>query len=466
MNREGDFARTALILSVGRLAANVATFAAIPIYTLFLTPAKYGLLDVLITYISLSVPVLTLRLEAAVFRFLTGQRAAGTAIPQMRVLATALVAVSPVLGLALLLLCFLGLILAKPSLALLGAIIVTAGYTAIIQEFARGSGSSAVFTITGVVLGIFTLGSTVLTVCVFRFGVTGALVALLSANLAALAFVSWKTRASTSLRAHPDRALARSMLHYSLPLVPTSICWWATNAAARTIVILALGAAANGVFGISNKFGSILMIIFPVFGMALTESAILHIGDPDADGLFSRIFTRLVAISLSLASAVMAGTAVLLPKITAAEYQNATLYVPIIVLTGVLNNIYGLYSAVYAALNKTNRIMELAAVAACLSVGISVCLIVPLGLWGASLGGLAGYGTIAILAHRDVRRNIRIVYRVRTLIAPLGVLMAVAGLYYLRNPTINLVSLLFALAAAAVTNRGAITSVLGGRARD
>ena len=46
----------------------------LPLYTAYLTTSDYGIVDLIITYVSLLVPVITIQLEMAAFRFLVENR--------------------------------------------------------------------------------------------------------------------------------------------------------------------------------------------------------------------------------------------------------------------------------------------------------------------------------------------------------------------------------------------------------
>ena len=57
-------------------------------------------------------------------------------------------------------------------------------------------------------------------------------------------------------------ALRREMLHYSMPLVPSTLNWWVMGASNRYVIRFFIDNAANGIFAVANKFPSILSTIF------------------------------------------------------------------------------------------------------------------------------------------------------------------------------------------------------------
>lgn len=73
-SKKRSLLKNTIILTVGKVCTQFINFILLPIYTLYLSTSEYGIVDLLTTYISLLVPVLTLQLEMAIFRFLIDSR--------------------------------------------------------------------------------------------------------------------------------------------------------------------------------------------------------------------------------------------------------------------------------------------------------------------------------------------------------------------------------------------------------
>ena len=74
MSQHQQLARNTLILAIGKAAGSLVSFLLLPVYTIFLTPSDYGFVDLIITYVVLFVPLLTLQMEMSLFRFLVDVR--------------------------------------------------------------------------------------------------------------------------------------------------------------------------------------------------------------------------------------------------------------------------------------------------------------------------------------------------------------------------------------------------------
>lgn len=70
MEREKALAKNTIIIGFGTFLPKVASIITLPIVTGSLTKAEYGTYDLLLTLISLVLPLATLQIQTAAFRFL------------------------------------------------------------------------------------------------------------------------------------------------------------------------------------------------------------------------------------------------------------------------------------------------------------------------------------------------------------------------------------------------------------
>ena len=74
MNRKKELLKNTMIITIGKVCTQLITFFLLPLYTNFLTTIEYGKIDLILTYVSLLAPLISLQLEYAVFRFLIDVR--------------------------------------------------------------------------------------------------------------------------------------------------------------------------------------------------------------------------------------------------------------------------------------------------------------------------------------------------------------------------------------------------------
>ena len=79
MSRQSTLMKNTAIILFGKVCTQLISYLLLPLYTTVLSTEEYGTVDLLITYVTLIAPVVTLQMEAAVFRFLIDVRSDKTA---------------------------------------------------------------------------------------------------------------------------------------------------------------------------------------------------------------------------------------------------------------------------------------------------------------------------------------------------------------------------------------------------
>ena len=74
MDKKKQLAKNTIIIFFGRVSTQLISFFLLPLYTSFLATKEYGLVDLIQTYVTLLVPIITLELEMSIFRWLIDSR--------------------------------------------------------------------------------------------------------------------------------------------------------------------------------------------------------------------------------------------------------------------------------------------------------------------------------------------------------------------------------------------------------
>ena len=72
--RSVSLVKNTLIIAFGKLSTQFLTFLLLPLYTTYLATSEFGTVDLVMTYVTLLAPIITVSLEMGVFRFLIDVR--------------------------------------------------------------------------------------------------------------------------------------------------------------------------------------------------------------------------------------------------------------------------------------------------------------------------------------------------------------------------------------------------------
>ena len=457
MNMKRELAKNTLIIILGRFSTQLISLFLLPLYTVYLSPKELGFVDLVVTYIALLVPVLTIQMEMAGFRFLIDAR--GDESKKKAVISNILQMVMGILALLgvvyLLFARFINLPYESIILLNIGASIFASVYL----QFARGLGDNKRFAIASTLTGVATFLATLLLVVRGGAGAGGVLGALAIANLTCAIYLFWALKLYSYIDLFKgSRELKRKLLHYSLPLVPNGLSWWVISVSDRTIISIFLGLSANGIYSVSNKYAAIFASVFAIFSMALTESASLHINTKGGDKFLSETNSTSMKLFGGFGLLLIAAVPFVFKFLIGPEFQQASQYIPILIVAALCNAAVGIYSAIYVAKKMTKQVATTSIAAATINIVLTLAFIRTLGIYAAALATVVAYGSMAVFRHYDLKKYIHISYEKHLLLKIGMAYAAVIGLYYIKSPIANLINIALAAAIAVLLNRSTIGS--------
>jgi O-antigen/teichoic acid export membrane protein len=455
MSKQNELIKNTLILGLGRVSTQLVLFFLLPLYTYFLTPTEYGIVDLVITYAALLTPAITLQLEMASFRFLIDAR--GNELQKKLVISNVLRMVMPIIIISTLVFIMIASVFSIPYASQIIFLIVIIIFSNLFLQFARGLGENKKYAVASIATALTTLIASVWFIAFSGLGATGLLLSIALSNLVCVIylFMSLKMWRYIGFN-NTNITLQKEMIGYSLPLIPNGISWWIINVSDRTVITILLGAAANGIYAVSNKYAAIFSSIFAIFSMSWTESASVHIDSKDRDVFFSQTTNAVIRLFGSFGLVLIAVIPLIFSLLVSAQFNESYLYIPILILGAFFNAIVGMYSAVYVAKKLTKKVMNTSLVAAGINIILTLVLMPFIGIYAAAISTAVAFLAMSIFRHYDLKKYVSISYE-KGLFFKIGSLYVVAMLlYYFNTPVANIANVLIISIASVYLNRSAI----------
>ena len=457
MSKKKDLMKNTIIIFCGKVCTQLISFFLLPLYTGYLATKDYGIVDLITTYVTLLVPIITLELEMSIFRYLVDSR--GKDKETKKLMSNNF----GVLLIALLIFSILYIIVTSfwkfdfRWLILIDIIICT--FSGNFLQISRGMGRTLDYSISCLITGALTIVSNILLIAVFKLGAFGMITSMALANgVGALyLFIRLKLYKLINFKLM-DKKLIKEMYQYSIPLVPNGISWWIVNVSDRTIISYVLGTAANGLYAVSNKFPTILSSLLGVFNLSWSESAALHINSPDRDEFFSDISNTVTKLFTSLGVGMIACMPFIFPLLINSKYNGAFNQIPILVLGAVFNVVVCLYSAVYIAKKMTKQVATVSIIGAIINITINVLFIKYLGLYAASISTAISYFVMMVYRHIDLKKYVNIKYESGLIVKTFLIFTFSIILYYQKNMILNIINLIVVAIYAFIMNKDFLSS--------
>lgn len=383
MAREGKLFSNTLLLGASAATAKALSFLLLPFYTAALSPAEFGVCEILISTAVLFISLFSLYAPQATFRFLA-QRARGA------------------LGVGTLLLGG-GVLLFTLSIPIWGAIPVLRPYRALLYFYVLASLSHSFVTHILRADGKFALFATQQLFC----ALASALLQILF-----LRVLAWGSRgyllgialgdAVTVLSLLPallpillqnrgiSKKMGAQMLRFALPLMPAALLWWGMSAADRYILLYFHGARATGLYAAAGRFPALITFAAGVFLEAWHYAALQHDGESPA-ARFGRVYALIVPAFLAIGAAVMLFSPLLVRVFLSSSYGGAARIVGFLLFGAVCAGMANFLDSIYTLQMHTVASLVGTALAVLVHVGLGFLLIPSLGAIGAALAGALGY---------------------------------------------------------------------------
>lgn len=452
MNKKKELAKNTIIIFAGKVCTQLISFLLLPLYTSYLVTEEYGFVDLITTYVTLIVPIITMELEMSVFRYLVDCRKDKNETKRVYsnnfIILLASLAVF-IVG-YLIVTCFWKF--DYRFLILFDIVICT--FSGNFLQIARGVGRTIDYAISCIITGVSTILFNILLIVVFKLGAFGMITSMAVANgLGALyLFIRLKMWQYIDFR-KKDKSLIKDMYKYSIPLVPNGISWWIVNVSDRTIVTAILGTAANGIYAVSNKFPTILSSLLGIFNLSWSESAALHINSPDRDKFFSDVCNTITKLFTCLGVGMIACMPFVFPLLVNKSYDEAYYYIPILVLGAVFNVIICLYSAVYIAKKMTKQVAMTSIIGAIINIVVNIGLIHFIGLYAAAISTAISYLVMMIYRHYDLKKYMNITYEKGLLVKTILIFVFAIIIYYQRNLYLDILSFVVVVIYSVLMNK-------------
>lgn len=403
MERTKKLLSNSIIFTLGNIGSKLIAFLMVPLYTYTLSSAEFGQVDVLITTVNLLLPIATLSIFDAVFRFSMDRNTDSTAILTSGLIVTVALALVGVLFYPIL--AFLNI---SHTLYFVLILVTTALFT-LIQNFSRAIGKSKLYATSGIVNGFMFASLNIIFLVILKIGIIGYLLAYLLSLISATIYVSLMLKIWRYLRWSAfSFKIVRQMLRYSIPLIPNSLAWWFTNDASRFFILAYVGVAGNGIFAVANKIPSLLNTIFNIFTQAWQISAVEEYDSTDSSSYYSATFNTLQSFLFLVIGGILVVIKPILQFVISSNFPNVWKFVPILLFSAVFANLSAFLGTVFLAAKKTSGLFTTTVFGMVINLILSWVLTPYLGINGTSLASAIGFSIVMFIRLKSIDKYIHV----------------------------------------------------------
>ena len=451
------------ILGFGTFGSKLLVFFLMPFYTAWLSTSQYSTAELITGTANLIIPLACIGIANGIFRFAADREQDQAAVLSSSV---ALLGIGSLIFLALSPLLLL-IDYFSSSVWLILLYVLSANLQSVAAQYVRAIDRTKLFALQGILNTLLTVGLNILFLAVWDMGVTGYVLSVILGNLVTTLFLIVAARLDRVFSfAAIDKRMMKELLVFSLPMVPTTICWLITDLSDRYMVTYFCGDAVNGVYSAAYKIPTLITLVSSIFMQAWQFSAVAESSDDEGCRRFySDVFRGFLSVIAIGTAGLILFSRVLTQILLNETYFEAHRYMPTLLCAAALESVVAFLATVYMVKKKSMHSFLTAVLGTGLNLLLNLLLIPSDALLGGALGAaiatLVGYGAVLVARMIDAPRLIRFKLCLPRLTVSVALLLAEAAVMTLAGEGGWILSAVLTAAVAAINLPALLHSFLG-----
>ena len=444
MDREKNLVKNTLILSIGTVIPKLANFLILPILTAYLSKEDYGTYDLISILVSLLIPIVTLQLHTAAFRFLIEKRKKKE--EENKIITNILFFTIPTSFISAIILFFILFKYSFLTRVLILIYFILEIFFNIFGQISRGLSTNKLYAFSSAVSSITNLFFTFICIFFLKMGLNGVLIAInFSMFLPIVCFII-KLKILNKIHINLiDKKTIKEMLQFSLPMIPTGLSMWVMNVSDRVVISLTLGIEANAIYAVAKKIPNIITLAQNTFSLAWQESASIVADDKDVDIYYSNMYSSVFKFMSASMIVILAFMPILFKILIKGDYSDSYNQMPILLLGMFFYTISAYMGGIYTAKKLTKSVGITTIISALVNLITCVGMISFAGIYSASISTLISYIVLTVYRMIDIKKYVNIKYKYEEIIYCMLFMILMTVLSYIKNTSIQIIIIIVSI---------------------
>ena len=458
MDRTKYLVTNTAILFVSNFASKMLVFFLLPLYTSVLSPADFGISDLITTTANLLYMFLTLQVSHGIIRFtmdkatdsneMLGMGLVFTVLSSIIVTGASAAArwldVFPVMNQYYL---YLVLIYFFHCLAM------------VLGACAKGREQIRLIGIVGIATTAIRVFLNILLLVVIPLGLRGFLAATALSYVASCSLLLVGGVLKGTRWTLPSRPVFLKAVKYSAPIAATEVGWLICTSSDKYIVSWLLGASATGIISAAHRLPTILTAFTSVFIQAWTLSAIKESDKKDKARYYSRMFDYYNSFAISAGAVLILSAKLIGEFLFRGDFSVAWIYTPIYLTALVVNTMASFAGSIISAGTDTRALFTSTGTGAVVNVALDILLIKWWGIFGAGIATALSYALIGIMRMRYVRKDMALAIDYGRMLPSIAMLSVLTWSMILGTRGLPLAASISLVCAILVVNRTRLSDI-------
>lgn len=446
------------IFATGNVLSKIILLILMPLYTSILTTTEYGIAEILNTLVELSIPIFTLCVSDAVFRYSINEEN----INKEELFIMGLYTVLSGIIVSFLLVIVLNFFKVK-YVVILWLIFSTYSIKQFLGCYLRGVGKSISFAFSGVIATITLVVFNIYFLTILNKKLYGYLWAIVLSNLFGIFIMIYFVNPIKIIKKNyfflfskKGKNLEKRMLKYSLPIIPNSISWWLNTVANRYILLYICGSAATGLFSAVSKLAAVVNLLSAIFQQAWQYSSALEYKKKTRDEYYSKIFFIYFRFVIMSCTIIIYISRFFSKYILLGDFQVGIKYVPLVIFSSMLGCFSVFFGGIYTASKNNQMLMLSTIIGTIVNILLSFILGFKFNILGVIIASNISYAIVVMIRILDTRKYVDIKINYYYFLFSI-ISLFILSLYMTFTKEINFFSLVITILIILINMKGIVT---------
>jgi O-antigen/teichoic acid export membrane protein len=454
MNREKKLIKNTIIYAIGNFGSKFLSFLLLPLYTYYLTTGDYGYFDLITTTISLLIPLITFQINDGLYRYLleanniedkSNQISNSFFITMRNLLVFNLVYI---------------ILIQFKSFRYDYIILLQIDFNIVLglwAQISRGLKRNLEYAVSGMITTVILLISNIVFITILKYGVGSLIISNVLASIGSIIYLDYKLKIHNYINYKlKNKSIKKNLILYSIPLIPNVISWWFMNVSDRYFLDFYKGLDANGIYAVSNKFPSILIMINSIFYLAWQESAISEYNSKDKNKFYSKMFNILADLEFTAILILLAFTKFIMKYMVDSKFYFSWEFIPFLYFGTIFNAFSSFYGTGYQSSKETIGAFYTSIFGAVTNILLNIILIPVVGIQGASLSTMVSFLIMWLARVWQTKKYFKIDINKNRLISLMVISIFYTIFYYLNISFMNYFLMVLSLILFIIYNKSLI----------
>lgn len=388
MSSVNKLIKNTAIFGVSNFASKLLVFLMLPFYTRVLSTSDFGNADLVVSIVSLLLPIVTLCVSEGALRFAMSKSTDNKLVFSY--------------GLRVILIGFLVLVLFFPIVQKIPLIrdysvyfyglILFSGLNNYFNNFNRGINNIRLIGVVGVIATIVLVISNILFLVTFDMRVDGYLLAQLLMHLISTLILFFVGRLYNYITFERiPKNTSKEINEFNIPLIPNRISWILIQTFNKYSISYFIGASAVGIFSAANRIPSIITAIYGIIQQALLLVVIEEYEDGENSSLFKNSYYFLQNVLIVLVLLINILLKPFAELIFSDSYYEAYKYAQLMVISTYFGCLHGNLTTIFTATKETKLLFQNSLIGLIMTMILNISIVPVLGIYGASVSSVIVY---------------------------------------------------------------------------